>query len=243
MATQREQRRAATLTNIKAVARRQMAEQGAAALSLRAIAAEMGITAPAIYRYFPSRDDLVTALIVDANHDQADAVAAASAAHPADDLFGRFMATTGAYRAWALAHPADYALVLGTPIPGYHAPADITMPSARPGMDVFMDILVAVPGLSSSPAPGASRMAPIPLPAVDGQHDQSVSPNVLHIALAGWGRMHGLVSLELFGHLDFLTDDPGALFREEMLALAARIGLTPATPPILAPDRPQDRGG
>src|SRR5215211_2916846 len=105
--TRRERLRDAAYAEIKSIARRQMAEQGAAALSLRAIAAAMGVTPPALYRYYKSRDELVTALIVDAYNDMADALEAAAAAHPAADYAGRFLAVALAYRAWAIAHPAD----------------------------------------------------------------------------------------------------------------------------------------
>src|SRR6476660_9180340 len=112
--TRRERLRDATYAEIKSIARRQMAEQGAASLSLRAIAAEMGVTPPALYRYYKNRDELVTALIVDAYNDMADTLVAADTGHPATDYAGRFLAVALAYREWAVTHAADYALILGT---------------------------------------------------------------------------------------------------------------------------------
>jgi AcrR family transcriptional regulator len=141
--TRRERIRAATIIEIKEIARRHMSEKGAAALSLRAIAREMGMTSPALYRYFDSRDDLVTALIMDAYNDFADALEAARDTCAADDHVGRLAAIAHAYRNWALASPQEYALIFGTPIPAYEAPPDVTGPVAARSMMVFLDILQA----------------------------------------------------------------------------------------------------
>jgi len=115
---------------IKETAWRQIAEFGAPTLSLRAIARELGITAPAIYNYFPRRDDLVTALIIDAYTSFGDSQLAARDAVPADELVGRVMATGLAYRQWALDYPQRYQLIFGTPIPGYTAPMAQVFPAA-----------------------------------------------------------------------------------------------------------------
>ena len=126
--TRRERQREATSAEIKAVARRQMAADGPASLSLRGIAAEIGMTAPGLYRYFSSRDDLVTALIVDAYQSLGEAIDAAQNAAPRGDYPGRLLAAATAYRCWSLERPADFALIFGTPIPGYHAPQEVTVP-------------------------------------------------------------------------------------------------------------------
>lgn len=112
--------RAGMIEEIKAVARRHLATDGAN-LSLRAVARDMGMVSSAIYRYFPSRDDLLTALILEAYDALGDAVEAADAAVGRDDLRGRWHAVCRAARAWALAHPAEYALIYGSPVPGYAA--------------------------------------------------------------------------------------------------------------------------
>ncbi len=123
--------RSATIAQIKAVARQQMAEYGTAGLSLRGIAREMGITAPAIYNYFPRLDDLITALIVDAFNALADAMEAAEAAEPSERPYDKIMALCLAYREWAMADPTVFQLIYGNPIPGYHAPEELTIPLAR----------------------------------------------------------------------------------------------------------------
>src|SRR5262245_11649263 len=128
--TRAERLREATISEIKAVARQQMADQGLAALSLGAIARTMGLTTPALYRYFANRDALVTALIVEAYQELGTALEQADAAAPNNDYAARFSSLACAYREWAIAHPHDYTLIYGTPIPGYHAPREQTVPVA-----------------------------------------------------------------------------------------------------------------
>jgi AcrR family transcriptional regulator len=128
-ARQRESQRQDTREEIKAFARQQMAAEGTAALSLRAIARDMEMTAPALYRYFPSREDLITALIVDAFNALADALEAADAAPTQQDYGSRLRAVLMAYRGWALEHPTDFQLIYGNPIPGYSAPRELTVPA------------------------------------------------------------------------------------------------------------------
>src|SRR5690348_12056939 len=111
--TRAERLREATITEIKAIAHQQMADQGQAALSLGAIARTMGLTTPALYRYFANRDALITALIVEAYQELATALEQADAAAPTDDYTARFRSMAFAYREWAIAHPHDYALIYG----------------------------------------------------------------------------------------------------------------------------------
>lgn len=220
--SRRERHRLSTLAEIKTTARAQMAERGAGDLSLREVARQMGLSSAAIYRYFANRDDLVTALIVDAYDDLAGELESTAVATWEQDLFERFLALTLTYRAWALAHPADYALILGTPIPGYDAPESITQPAAHRSMTRFIEVVMSARG-------GASLAV-----ATDAAKDASSTPGLARlphdiraIALAGWAQLHGLVSLELYGHFAVLEDDPAALFRREMTGLAERVGLRP----------------
>ncbi len=211
---------------IKDVARKQIAEHGAASLSLRAIARELSITAPAIYNYFPSRDDLVTALIVDAYHSFAAALAKARDANH-DDHAANILASANAYRNWALAHPEQYGLIFGTPIPGYHAPMEITGPAAAKSMLVLVQLLDAVYQdgvLSLAELPPA--LLTLLQPWAD-QLDYGGPPGVIHLALASWAQIHGLVSLELFGHLAPALDygDVGALFEIEIRAWVEQMGI------------------
>src|SRR5512136_1855548 len=109
-------------TRIKAIAHKRLNEQGADGLSLRAIARDLSITAPAIYNYFPRLDDLITALLVDTFNALGDALDAAAATASEDDFAGRFLAIGLAYRQWAIEKPQHYNFIFGNPIPGYYAP-------------------------------------------------------------------------------------------------------------------------
>jgi AcrR family transcriptional regulator len=129
--TARERVRAELIREITEIARRQLATNGAAGLSLRAVAREMGMVSSAIYRYFPSRDDLLTTLIIDGYNAVGAAVEQAEAACPRQDYAGRWLAACRAVRSWALAHPNEYALVYGSPVPGYEAPDATIEPASR----------------------------------------------------------------------------------------------------------------
>src|ERR1700737_1118305 len=129
--TARERARAELTHEIKEEARRQLAAEGAPRLSLRAVARELGMVSSALYRYFPSRDDLLTALIIDAYESIGAQVEAADAARPPADLRGRWRAMAQAVRKGALAHPHEYALVYGSPVPGYSAPQETIVPASR----------------------------------------------------------------------------------------------------------------
>lgn len=228
--TRRERQRAATSDEIKSIARRQMAEQGAAALSLRAIAAAMGITAPAIYRYFPNRDALVTALIVDAYRALGAAIAAADAAVARDRFGDRFLAAAGAYRDWSISHPAEFQLIFGTPIPGYEAPAAVTVPVVLETFSPF----AAIP--QEAWHAGALSAATFPLePTTDerlrgwmGEEGLTFPAPLLRLVLEGWGQMHGLVTLELIGQLPPLVGDAAPLYAAAMRAFVARLGFPSA---------------
>lgn len=214
--SRRERNRINTAAEIKDHARAQMESKGAAALSLRAISREMGMTAPAIYRYFPSRDDLVTALIVDAYHSLADALDAADAPIAREDLSGRLFAIARAYRAWAFAHRAEYSLIFGTPIIGYHAPYEATQPAAYRATVALVDVItrtVARSGAGSSQGTGVYTG----LAALDDE--------VRHAVIAAWATMHGLVSLELFGHAEKIEDATDTLYDAEITWFARRLGI------------------
>lgn len=213
-------------TAIKEVARKQIAENGAPALSLRAIARELKITAPAIYNYFPSRDDLVTALIVDAYHSLAAALAESQETAEESHTV-RIMASAHAYRGWALEHPEEYGLIFGTPIPGYEAPMEITGPTAAESMAVLIQVLDAAyqDGVLSLAEPSPTLLTLLQ-PWVD-KLNYAGPPTIIHLALASWALIHGLVSLELFGHLapapEYGEVDP--LFEAEIQAMVERMGI------------------
>ncbi|MBL8133420.1 MAG: TetR/AcrR family transcriptional regulator [Anaerolineae bacterium] len=230
MATRREKLRVESIDEIKALARRQMAQEGTAGISLRGIARDMGMTAPAIYRYFPSRDDLITALIVDAYLAHADAIDAADARCARTSYGDRVAHMMFAYRAWALANPVDFQLIYGNPIPGYEAPREVTVPAAS---RVSAPIITA---LTEAYAAGALRPTPefLHLPEAVERHLRAfaeaggypVPPEIFAIAMHGWNLIHGTVWLELFGHTPPVIGDPEAFCRHQVIALCRSMNLS-----------------
>jgi AcrR family transcriptional regulator len=228
--TRRERLHDATREEIKSIARQHMAEQGAAAISLRAIAREMGLSAPALYRYYNSRDELITALIVDAYNAIADAVEAASRKPAPDDYGQRAYVALMTYREWALAHPADYMLILGNPIPGYHAPEGVTTPAAQRTIRVFLDLMQHAwrEGRLNVPAEYVDILPRfLPLISDEQRYGTTIPHPLLEMVLSVWGQMHGLISLELYHHLQPIVRDPGELYCFEVVALLTRLGLAP----------------
>jgi len=203
-----------TQEQIKSVARRQMQAQGTAGLSLRAIARELGVSAPALYRYYPSLDALITALILDAFHALADALEAAEATFPDEEPRGQLRAALLAYREWALAHPTDFELIYGNPIPGYSAPAEQTVPAASRALAILGRITDR--GVRS----GHIRLTPAltTIPESVNAHLSLLAPGygtsaeVLHTCMIGWTRIHGAIQLELFGHTPPVVGDPTAFY-------------------------------
>ncbi|MER0422944.1 TetR/AcrR family transcriptional regulator [Streptomyces microflavus] len=209
-ATPRERYRAQVRTEIKEHAWQQIATAGASALSLNAIAKQMGVSGPALYRYFAGRDELITELIRDAYRSLADTLGAAAA--EGADLSG----LAHVLRGWALADPHRYFLLYGTPVPGYHAPDDTTAISS----EIMATLLTACAALTQ----GAQGAQDAPFAAHLEKHrawagDHSAPPAALHLAMSFWTRMHGVLSLELAGHFTGMGFDPDLLFAAELDAL------------------------
>ncbi|MFF9914235.1 TetR/AcrR family transcriptional regulator [Streptomyces sp. NPDC013457] len=213
---------------IKDEARRQLAAEGAAKLSLRAVAREVGMVSSALYRYFPSRDDLLTALIVDAY----DAVGTAAeqalgAPGPAKaDHLARWTAVCRAVRTWALSHPHEYALIYGSPVPGYSAPQDTIGPASRVALvligivrDAYTADGIAPPPVPEGLRPEAERMAADFAPDL---------PPALAVAMvAVWSQLFGLVSFEVFGQFNRVVEDREHFFTAAATRLGRDIGLLP----------------
>jgi AcrR family transcriptional regulator len=227
--SRRERVHQATVEEIKTVARAQMAAEGTAGVTLRAIAREMGMTAPALYRYFGSRDDLVTALVTDAYDALADAMEAAVAAVAAGRHSDRVRAAFGAFRAWGLGHPTEFALIFGSPIPGYVAPE-----ATRPAGTRYTSLLARV--LAEAHEAGALDPAAIDVrvPAELSRQLEDLRRRggfagmpvpVVAFGLSAWTRLHGLVTLEVFGHLAPAVGDGTALFEQELDAIVRQSGL------------------
>ncbi|MFD9947833.1 TetR/AcrR family transcriptional regulator [Nonomuraea sp. NPDC059023] len=207
--TPRERYRAQVRAEIKQHAWEQIATTGASALSLNAIAKQMGMSGPALYRYYASRDDLITELIRDAYRSLADTVQEAAAAGA--DLAG----LARAMRAWALEDPQRYLLIYGTPVPGYQAPDDITLISSEI-MTALLDAAVKLP----------ARAPATPLDAHLADHrdwaaGHPAPPEALRRGLSFWTRVHGVLSLELAGHFNGMRIDTALLFEAELHDLLA----------------------
>ncbi|GIH19795.1 TetR/AcrR family transcriptional regulator [Rugosimonospora africana] len=224
----RERYRAQVRDEIKAHAWAQVATTGAAALSLNAIAKQMGISGPALYRYFRNRDELMTELVLDAYRDLSTTCrAAAATAHTPTT---RLAAVAGALRRWALAEPHRYLLIYGTPVPGYAAPPEATAIAASI-MSVLMDAFTAASAAADTASDAATGPLPKPAAALDrhlATHrqwaaDHPAPPAVLRCALTFWTRLHGVVSLEVAGHFTGMNFDPALLYAAEAdAAIAAR---------------------
>ncbi len=211
---------------IKDEARTQLAAEGAAKLSLRAVARELGMASSALYRYFPSRDDLLTALIIDA-YDALGAEAEKAAADTAGlRPLDRWTAVCRAVRAWALAHPHEYALIYGSPVPGYTAPQDTVAPAARVGLVLIETARrahggegIALPPLPEALRPEAARLAADVAPDL---------PPALAVALVvAWSQLFGLVSFEVFGQFHRVVEDRDAFFAAAARRLGQDVGLLP----------------
>jgi AcrR family transcriptional regulator len=203
---------------IKETAWKQIGQSGAPTLSLRAIARELGITAPAIYNYFQRRDDLVTALIIDAYTSFGDWQITAREAAAQGDLPARMTAIGQAYRNWALAYPQRYQLIFGTPIPGYAAPMDIVFPSSARSLGVLVSVVEAVRAAGRLNADDFPQVMPgyEATFAVWKSYGGEAEVLSLSVAVLIWSRVHGLVSLEIANNTPPFGVNGDALYLYEL---------------------------
>jgi AcrR family transcriptional regulator len=213
---------------IKATARRHLAERGAANLSLRAVARDLGMVSSAVYRYVPSRDDLLTALIIDAYTSLGDAVEAAESQVSRDDLLGRFFALGRAVRDWARSHPHEYALTYGSPVPGYVAPPDTLEPGSRVSLAMLR---IMVDGLAAGSVPewddALEPAVRADMEAVAARAAPGTPPAAMARGMAVWAQLFGAVSFDVFGRIDAIVTDKDAWFDHQLLAMARLVGVSP----------------
>ena len=224
--TARERAREELTREIKAEARRQLGIEGAQRLSLRAVARELGMVSSALYRYFPSRDDLLTALIIDAYDALGEYVEKAVAAIPAEDARARWIALCRAARAWALSSPHEYALIYGTPVPGYTAPPETTGPAARVPLAAVALLSARIGEFDLPVAPRAvrGRLAQ-QLADLAAEIAPGLNPVLLARAIAAWSQVFGMISFELFGQFVGSVDPAEAFFDYTVEDLAEYLGL------------------
>lgn len=227
--TPRQRARQQTIRDIKRLARRQLATEGGAALSLRAIARELNVVSSAIYRYVPSRDELLTMLIVDAYDALGEAVEKAEAGEDREDHHARWLAIGRTARQWAVAHPEQYGLIYGNPIPGYHAPPERT---SVPGSRVSLLILRLV-----TEAHAAGKHAPPPaldvppevttrFPELREQYGMDLPDDTATRVVLAWTTLIGLISFELGGQYAGVIDALEAHFDHQLTRLSRLLGLS-----------------
>lgn len=243
----RERVRAATVQEIKATARKLLIEEGPQSVTLRAIAREMGMTAPGLYRYFPSHEDLWQDLCHDTYGEIAEAIEVAVEPIPVDEVELRLLTAARRFRSWAVEHPREFGLVFGMPLPGLaqFTEKDLTNPEHAQGMRFALVFTRAFGGVWEKR----------PFPVVD---DADIPPELatqlatyrdavgsaagvggdlplgaLLVFLQSWVQLYGIVTMEVFGHLRFCLNDVDQFF-ETQLALIGRILGIPGVPPLLA---------
>ncbi|MGF1595521.1 MAG: TetR/AcrR family transcriptional regulator [Acidimicrobiales bacterium] len=230
--TVRQRAREELTRELVAAARRQLADVGPAALSLRAVARELGLASSAVYRYVRGRDELLTLLIIEAYDSLGDAVERAEGEVDRGDLMGRWAATCHATRRWAIDHPYEHALIFGSPVPGYAAPETTIEPATRVPRVLIALLVDAVDG---------GQIDPRALPALDPTVGQSLAPvrhdmpaevpdELVARGILAWTTLVGTISFELFGHTHnvVVDDDPvlrTAFFADQMRRMASIVGL------------------
>ncbi|MFC7448432.1 TetR/AcrR family transcriptional regulator [Rhodococcus daqingensis] len=229
--TPRERAREQTLADITRIGRQHLARDGAAALSLRAVARDLGVVSSAVYRYVGSRDELLTLLVVEGYTELGDAVEAAVAAVPTGDPRARLRALGHAVRDWALAEPACYGLLFGSPVPGYRAPAERT---TGPGTRV----IGALVRIFDEADRAGDLVVPLSVPLAESLRENltalreelglGLSEEALARGVLVWSSLFGAVNFEVFGQYGAGTfADPRALFEHHLSVLDEVLGFTP----------------
>ncbi|WP_151479896.1 TetR/AcrR family transcriptional regulator [Streptomyces albicerus] len=208
----RDRFRAQVRQEVKTAALRQLAEGGPEALSLNAIAKQVGMTGPALYRYFANRDGLLTELVIDAYGDLASALAQA-AGDAAADGGARLTSVVQAYRDWALAEPHRYRLLFRAPLQGYDAQATSLVEAAQPAMNVVLNV---VSHLATPRAPEVAGSGSQFRNWMERRGVEDVSEAVAARTTMLWAHLHGLVSLEIEGNFTSMGIDPTPLYEAEV---------------------------
>jgi AcrR family transcriptional regulator len=212
----RERYRAQVRREVKQAALSQLAESRPAGVSVSAIGKQLGVSGPALYRYFASRDELLTELVIDAYDDLAGALRAAAGRVPGREPRARFEALVRAYRSWALAQPHRYQLLFGPPLPGYDAHAQRLADAAQAGMNLLLETLRE---LGDHPATPAGQPLASQLSAWAHRHGLDIDPAIALRGVLIWSRVHGFVSLEIAGNFTSMGIDPDQVFEIQLATL------------------------
>jgi AcrR family transcriptional regulator len=233
--TRRDRIRAATTEEIKQTARRILVEQGPEAMSLRAIAREMGMTAPAIYRYFDSHEVLIKHVVADIFEELTTSLREAIGAAPAisgDVMAGKLFTAVWAFRDWSLAHPREFRLIFATPLPGLHVQHDeITSKAGGQFGNTFFLLVLKLWRTRPFDVPPDDQIEPGLRAQLEYYRDgiaelaQGLPLGLLLVFLRCWVRLYGIVSLEVFGQLSFALADAKPMFELTLSEMAPQIGL------------------
>jgi AcrR family transcriptional regulator len=228
--TRRERQRAATVEEIKEVARGLMRAQGTTDVRFTDIAKEMGMTPPALYRYFDDRDALLTELIADAYRELGREVAAARETRDTDDVGGRWIAAGTAYRDWARREPQQFALILGMPVPGYVAPEDgPTTDAAKDAMAQLSLLFIRAAELGVLGQPLVRDVSEEMAACAAEKHPELgglVPAESFQAMLSAWATLHGATCLDAYGQFDWMSDEArNALFVSTLRTAALAAGI------------------
>ncbi|MCI0685642.1 MAG: TetR/AcrR family transcriptional regulator [Sporichthyaceae bacterium] len=231
-ATRRERIRDATAREIKDAARTMLVTDGIEALTLRAIAREIDLTAPALYRYFDSREALILAMVADFYDELTEHIRAAGDAAPTDDIAAQMLAACRALREWALDHRQEFGLVFANPVANLtHVPEGPVHEAGWRFGAVFLELVVRLWNQQGFPVPDLATVDPslrVELGRCATEMDSVLPPEAVLVYLEAWTRLYGAVTMEVFGHLHFALDDSSAMFERQLADLAELFGLRAA---------------
>ena len=233
--SRRDRVRAATTAEIKQTARQILVSEGPDAVSLRAIAREMGMTAPALYRYFGSHEELVKHVIADIFTELAGDLRGAIATADAEsggDMLAKVLAACWEFRRWSLSHTREFGLIFATPLPGLHVQQDeITAEGGGQFGNTFFLLMVELWRKQPFDVPRDDQIEPGLLEQLKryreglGELAAGLPFGLLLVFLRCWVRLYGIVSLEVFGHLSFALDDGRPMFELMLSEMAPMVGL------------------
>ncbi|GLW65547.1 TetR family transcriptional regulator [Actinomadura rubrobrunea] len=228
----REKLRQATLAEIREAARRLLATKGPAAVTINAVAREVGMSGPALYHYFASHDDLVAAVTADFLNELTATMEAARDAHTAGSPAERLLATCRSMREWAVAHPAEFRWIFASPIPpsasARNSPDSPRNKAARDFELVFLRQIEEVWASAPFPVPAPEELAPSVREQLDAYAvslGRDLPIGALHVAMNCWIRLYGLLCMEVLNQLDFVYSDVAPIYEETLRDITAALGL------------------
>ncbi|MGZ0151176.1 TetR/AcrR family transcriptional regulator [Kribbella sp. WER1] len=224
----RDRRRAATLAEIKAAARRLLVSGGTAAVGLRAVARELGLTPPALYRYFPSHEALISALIADLYDELTTTLLSLQAGDI--DLGNRLYLLANGLRDWALAHPAEFGLVFGTAVPNPEDDEHEVTPGHQAAMrfgGLFKELVAQIWHQKPFPHPADEELgtALVEQLTAESEHFHGMPAGAIYLSLNYWTRLYGLICMEVFGQLHWVLPDAAAYFEAQLYEIGQALGL------------------